>query len=115
MALTLASGSIMKPSVSWTPISSGRSSFQMPCWSSRFGTGRIAEAVALAAIPRSEALLHGHVGGIGETPVFANAAMQPFGAGFGGFDRQGLQRVRQEEFAALLGFLRCVRARLRRQ
>jgi hypothetical protein len=30
-ALTLASGSIIMPSVSSTPISSGRSSFQIPC------------------------------------------------------------------------------------
>jgi hypothetical protein len=36
-ALTLASGSIMKPSVNCTPISSGRRSFQIPAWSSRFG------------------------------------------------------------------------------
>src|SRR5258707_180948 len=36
-ALTLASGSIIMPSVSWTLISSGRSSFHRPTWSSRSG------------------------------------------------------------------------------
>jgi mRNA interferase MazF len=36
-ALTLASGSIIMPSVSRTPISSGRSSFHIDCWSSRLG------------------------------------------------------------------------------
>src|ERR1039457_1795232 len=36
-ALTLASGSIIMPSVSPTPMSSGRSSFHIACWSSRLG------------------------------------------------------------------------------
>ena len=36
-ALTLASGSIMSPSVSVTPISAGSSSLNSPRWSSRFG------------------------------------------------------------------------------
>src|SRR5580692_8445166 len=36
-ALTLASGSIIIPSVKCTPIASGRSSIQMPAWSSRVG------------------------------------------------------------------------------
>ena len=36
-ALTLASGSIIMPSVSRTPISSGRSSWNRPRWSSIFG------------------------------------------------------------------------------
>ena len=52
---------------------------------------RIAEAVALAAIRRSEALVHGHGGRIGKAPVFADAAMQPLRAAFGRFDRQSLQ------------------------
>ena len=30
---------------------------------------------------------------IGEAPVFADAAVQPFSAGFGGFDRESLQTV----------------------
>ena len=36
-ALTLASGSIIIPSVRLTPISSGRSSFHKPAWSSKLG------------------------------------------------------------------------------
>src|SRR6266567_4071855 len=54
---------------------------------------RIAEAVALAAVPRREAFLHGHAGRIGNAPVFADAAMQPFGAAFGRLDGQRLESV----------------------
>src|SRR5689334_3311787 len=57
------------------------------------GTGGITEGVALAAITRSKALLHGHGGRIGESPIFADAAVEPFGATLCGFDRQGLQSV----------------------
>ena len=53
---------------------------------------RIAEAVALAAIARREALLHRHRRRIGKAPVFADAAVQPLGAAFGRLDGQGLQR-----------------------
>jgi hypothetical protein len=30
--------------------------------------------------------------------------VEPFGAGFGGFDRESLQAVRQEKFAVMFGF-----------
>src|SRR5580700_95882 len=60
------------------------------------GASRIAEAVALAAIARREAFLHSHGGRIGESPIFADAAMQPFGAAFGRLDGQRLQSVRFE-------------------
>ncbi len=36
------------------------------------GAGGVAEAVAAASIFRSEAVDHRHVGGVGETPVFAD-------------------------------------------
>src|SRR5579885_3339140 len=69
------------------------------------GAGRVTEAVALAAIAGSEALLHGHRGRVGKAPVFANAAMQPFRAAFGGFDSERLQPMGEEVFAALLHLL----------
>ena len=56
----------------------------------------IAKTVALAAIARGEAVGHGHRWRIRETPIFADAAMQPFGAGLGGFERQCLQTVRKK-------------------
>src|SRR6266852_5953620 len=45
--------------------------------------GGIAEAVALPAVARGEAILHRQLGRVGEAPLLANAAMQPFGAPFG--------------------------------
>src|SRR5579859_201820 len=60
------------------------------------GARRITKAVALAAIARSESLRHGHLGGIGEAPVFADPAMQPFGAALRRFDSQGLQAVAEK-------------------
>src|ERR1017187_8846553 len=54
------------------------------------GTRGIAEAVALAVVLRREAVVHGHGGGIGEAPIFADAAMQPLRRRFGGFDGQRL-------------------------
>ena len=54
-AETDASGSIMSPSVSSTPMSSGRSSAKSSALAGEIGAGRIAEAVALAAVARREA------------------------------------------------------------
>src|SRR5581483_8161162 len=47
-------------------------------------------------------------GGIRETPVFADSAVNPFGTAFGSFDRQLLESVRFEVLTVgfeLLGFL----------
>src|SRR5580693_7767599 len=60
------------------------------------GARGITEAIALAAIPRSKALGHGHFRGIGEAPVFADTAVQPFRAGFGCFMSQRLQAMTHE-------------------
>src|SRR5579864_6308280 len=54
----------------------------------------IAKAVTLAAIARGEAVGHRERGWIGEAPIFADSAVQPFGAGFGCFNRQRLKPVR---------------------
>lgn len=54
------------------------------------GTGGIAEAVAFAAIFGSEALGHGEFRRIGEAPIFAHAAMEPFGAAFRSLNRECL-------------------------
>src|SRR5207249_4381637 len=62
----------------------------------QIGTCRIPKAVALAAIARSEALLHGHGGRVGEAPVLTDAAVQPLGAALGSLDGQRLQGVRFE-------------------
>ena len=70
------------------------------------GAGRVAEAVAFAAVAGGEAFLHGHVGAVGEAPLFAEAAVEPFGGGFGGFDGEGLQGVGFEVIAAIFRFLR---------
>ena len=59
-ALTLASGSIIMPSVSCTPMSSGLEQLPDALLIVEVRAGRIAEAVALAAIARREPLLHGH-------------------------------------------------------
>ena len=56
---------------------------------------RIAEAVTLAAITGGESRLHCHIAGIGETPVFAEPSVQPLRAGLGGFEREGLQGMRE--------------------
>ena len=66
------------------------------------GAGGIAEAVALAAVAGGEAVVHGEGGRIGEAPILADAAVQPFGGGFGGFDGQRLDGVGFEELAGLL-------------
>ena len=105
-ALTLASGSIIMPSVSCTPISSGLQQLPDALLVVQVRAGRIAEAVALAAIAGREALLHGHGRRIGEAPILADAAVQPLGAAFGGLDGQRLDRVRLEELARLLSPLR---------
>ena len=70
--------------------------------------GGIAEAVTLAAIARSEAVGHGERGRIGEAPIFADSAVQPFGAGFGCFDRQRLQAVGINNSRRLFGFFGAV-------
>src|ERR1700722_8265019 len=59
-------------------------------------TSRITKTVALAAIARGEAVGHGERWRIGEAPIFADSAMQPFGAGFGCFNRQRLKAVRKK-------------------
>src|ERR1035437_6898011 len=43
----------------------------------QIGTRRVAEAVALAVILGSKAIVHGHGGRVGEAPIFADAAVQP--------------------------------------
>ncbi len=68
------------------------------------GAGGIAEAVAFAAIARSKTVGHGHRGRIGEAPIFADAAMQPFSAGFGGFDGESLEAVGEKITAGGFGF-----------
>src|SRR5215475_9652430 len=70
------------------------------------GASRITEAVALAAIARSQALRHGHLGRVGEAPVLTDAAVQPFGAALCRFNGQSLQAVTQEIVAFVLGLLR---------
>src|ERR1700731_1373473 len=60
------------------------------------GASGIAEAVALAAIARREAVGHGQFGRVGEAPIFADAAVQPFRTSFGRFDGESLQTVRVE-------------------
>src|SRR5689334_10109190 len=74
----------------------------------QIGAGGVAEAVALAAIARSEALRQRHFRRIGETPVFADAAVQPFGAAFGRFDGESLQAVAEKIIAFVLGLLRAL-------
>ena len=69
------------------------------------GAGGVAEAVAFALVAGLEAVDHGGLGRIGETPVFAESAMEPFGAAFGGLDGQRLQRVGLEVFAFGFVFL----------
>ena len=108
-ALTLASGSIIMPSVSCTPISSGLQQLPDPLLIVQIRTRRIAEAVALAAILRREPLVHRHRRRIGEAPVLADAAMQPLGRAFRRLDRQRLDRVRLEKLARLLPLLRLAR------
>src|ERR1700740_666626 len=66
-------------------------------------TGRVSEAVALSAIAGSKALRHSHFRGVGEAPVFPDAAVQPFRAAFRAFDGQGLQTVTEEVVAFVLG------------
>ena len=97
MALTLASGSIIMPSVSCDADVFGPEQFADALLIVEIGAGGVAEAVALAAIVRGEALVHGDGGRVGEAPILADAAMEPLGAGFGGFDGQSLERVRHEE------------------
>src|SRR5580700_6264687 len=60
------------------------------------GASWIAKAVTLATVARSEAVGHGERWRIGEAPIFADSAMQPFGAGFGCFNRQRLKAVRKK-------------------
>ena len=57
------------------------------------GASRIAETVTLAPIARSEPRRHGHLRRIRKAPVFTNAAVQPFGTAFRGFDGERLQAV----------------------
>src|ERR1035438_10261053 len=57
------------------------------------GAGRITEAIALSTVLGREPVVHSHGWRIGETPILADAAMQPLSAGFGGFDRLCLHRV----------------------
>ena len=66
--------------------------------------GGIAEAVTFAAVTRSETLGHGERGRIGEAPIFADASVQPFGAGFGGFDGESLEAVGKKITAGGFGF-----------
>src|SRR5581483_4965666 len=61
---------------------------------------RITKTISFAAVTGGKPLMHGERGRIGEAPVFANAAMQPLGAGLGGFDTERLQGMRFEVFAA---------------
>src|ERR1051325_3776587 len=68
------------------------------------GARGIAETIALASVAGREALCHGHLGCVGEAPVFTDTAMQPFGAGFGGFDGQSLQAMAQE----IVAFVFCL-------
>ncbi len=67
--------------------------------------GRISEAVALAAIARREALVHRHGGRVGEAPILADAAVQPFGAAFRRLEPQRLDGVHEQVLARLLGLL----------
>src|ERR1700738_3554957 len=54
---------------------------------------RISKAVTLSAVSRSKPLRHCQVRSIWESPVFADSPVQPFGARFRAFNRQGLQSV----------------------
>lgn len=64
--------------------------------------GGVAEAVTFAAVAGLKPVEHRRFGGIGETPVFPETAMQPFGSGFGGFQGERLQRVRLQKLAPVL-------------
>src|ERR1035438_754740 len=68
----------------------------------QIGTSRIAEAVALAAIFRGEAVVHGEGGRIGEAPILADAAVEPFRGALSRLNGQRLDGVRLEELAGLL-------------
>src|SRR5579864_9259837 len=54
----------------------------------------VAEAVAFAAVPGGEALLHGHGRRIREAPILADSAVQPFRASFSGLDGESLESMR---------------------
>ena len=65
---------------------------------------RIAKAVSLPAVARSKSLRHGHFRRIGEALIFADTPVQPFVAGFGCFNCQGLQAVRLAVIALVFAF-----------
>src|SRR6516165_3948606 len=71
----------------------------------QFRAGGIAETVTLSAIARSKSLRHGHFRWIGKAPVLAYAAVEPLRARFRRFNGQGLESVRFEIVAVLVGFL----------
>src|SRR6185437_2395828 len=67
---------------------------------------RVPEGIPLAAVSRGEALLHGHLRRIRESPIFADAAVQPLRRGLRRLQRQHLQTVRVDVPPLLLGRLR---------
>ncbi len=100
IADTEASGSIMKPSVSAMPISSGRSRSNSDPLILQRRAGRIAERVALAAVLGAEAVHHRQRRIVRETPLPAQPRVQPLGRRLGRLERQRLHRVALEVLAA---------------
>ena len=96
-----ASGSIMSPSVSSTPIPPAGALRRAPLVG-EIGAGGIAEAVALAAVARREASCGIRLGRIGEAPRGAQLAVQPLGRGLGGLERQRREGVTLQVLAGLL-------------
>src|ERR1700733_10673547 len=68
------------------------------------GARAVAKTITLAAIFRSESLLHRHRGRIRESPFFANPAMEPFGACLRGLSCERLRGVSFEIFASNFRF-----------
>ena len=67
------------------------------------GAGRVAEAVALAAVAGREAVLHRQLRRVRKAPLGAQPRVQPLRRRLGGLDGEGLDSVAGEELARLLG------------
>src|SRR6266542_1393858 len=71
----------------------------------QLGTGRIPDAVALAAIAGLEAVGHRDLGRIGKAPSPADLAVQPLGRAFRRLDGERLQRMAEQVFPGFLELL----------
>src|SRR6185369_376293 len=75
------------------------------CLVRQFRAGRVAEAVALAAVAPLEAVDHRRLGRIREAPLLAQLPVQPLRRGLRGLDRERLERVAQQILAGVLELL----------